>query len=90
MPKKSETASNNAPVKSWKRKGVHVSVFQNTSEKDGSVYFKTSLQRVYKDGEEFKTTSSLGRDDLPVAQLLLSTAYEFILESEASKSETQE
>jgi hypothetical protein len=85
MPKESTTQPANKPVKTWKLKGVHVSVFRNVSEKDGVIFFKTSAQKVYKDGEEFKTTSSLGRDDLPVAQLLLGKAYEFILESEANK-----
>ena len=90
MAKQSTKQPSNKPVQSWKRKGVHVSVFRNVSEKDGSVFFKTTVSKVYKDGEEFKTTSSLGRDDLPVALLLLSKAYEFILESESNKTETQE
>ena len=55
------------------------------------VYFKTSLQKIYKDGEEWKTTTSLGRDDLPVARLLMQQAWEFILEAErpAAKDEAE-
>ncbi len=80
----------NRPVQSWKLKGVHVAVFRNESEKDGSVFFKTSIQRVYKDGDEFKTTSSLGRDDLQVARLLLERAWEWILEAEAGNNGKEE
>ena len=53
-----------------------------------STFFKVSLQKTYKDGDEFKTTTSLSRDDLPVAGLLLKRAWEFILESE-SKGRTR-
>ena len=78
-----KTTAKNSPV--WKKalKGVHLAVFENQS--DNGVFYKTTLQRVYKDGEEFKTTQQLGRDDLPVAQLLLSEAYEFILETESKR-----
>ena len=38
-----------------------------------------------KDGDEWKTTASFGRDDLPVMQLLLKRAWEFILDAEASR-----
>lgn len=76
------------PALSLRRKGVHVSVFENQGERDGraTTFFKASLQRVYKDGDEFKTTPHLGRDDLPVASLLLQKAWEFILEKEANRA----
>lgn len=79
------TATNNKPVKSYKLRGVHVSVFANPAEVEGrkAVFHKVTVSRVYKEGTEFKTTSSLGRDDLPVARLLLDRAWEFILEAEA-------
>jgi hypothetical protein len=41
-----------------------------------------SLQRTYKDGEQFKSTSSLSRDDLPIAQLVLGQAWEWVLDEE--------
>lgn len=91
MPNKSATTPSNKPVKTLRLKGVHVSIFRNESEKDGSVFHKvTAPQKTYKEGSEFKTTSSLGRDDLPVAQHLLNLAWVWILEAEANKGETQE
>ncbi len=50
-----------------------------------------TLQRAYKDGEEFKHSSSFLRDDVPVVRHLLDQAWQHILELEASrKAETEE
>lgn len=81
--------STNKPVFSKRWKFMNVSVFENQTQ-EGKSFFKVSLQRTYKEGEEFKTTSSLSRDDLPVAQLLLGNAYEFILEAESKRNKDEE
>ena len=76
------------PVKVFRSRGVSASVFANHAKSDGRdiTFHKVSLQRTYKDGDEWKTTTSFGRDDLPVARLLLDRAWEFILDAEASHS----
>jgi hypothetical protein len=74
------------PVKTLRLHGVAVSVFRNPSEDGESVFYKSTLQRVYKQGDEWKTTQSLSRDDLPIAALLLEQAWEFILQAESSAS----
>jgi hypothetical protein len=72
------------PAKVFRLRGVSASVFANTAKTaDREVsYYKVSLQRTYKDGDQFQTTTSLGRDDLPIASMLLTSAWEFILEKE--------
>lgn len=65
-------------------RGVKAAIFENYS--GDNVFHKVSLQKIYRDGEEWKTTQSLGRDDLPIARLLLERAWEFILETEAQPS----
>ena len=71
------------PVKVFRLLGVSASVFANRPFKGSNVpFYKVSLQRTYKDGDEFKTTTSFSRDDLPIANLLIQKAWEFILESE--------
>ena len=85
MAAKSAVKNPNAPVFTLRRKGVSVSVFENQSA-EGKAFYKTALQRTYKEGEEFKTTTSLSRDDLPVAQILMGKAYEFILEKESTRN----
>lgn len=71
------------PVQTFRLKGVTASVFENESEDGNSTFHKVSLQRIYRAGNEWKTTQSLNRDDLPIAELLLKKAWEFILETEA-------
>ena len=76
------------PVTVFRARGVSASVFANQAEtKRGDVTFhKISLQRTYKDGDDWKTTTSFGRDDLPVAAHLLQQAWEYILDAEAGRS----
>jgi len=74
------------PIKVFRLRGVSASVFKNAAKSDDRdvSFFKVSLQRTYKDGDDFKTTTSFSRDDLPVAEHLLRKAWEFVLESEAA------
>jgi len=69
-----------------------VSVFANPTKVEGrdEIFHKTVVTRAYKDGEEWKSTSSLGREDLPIASMLLTKAFEWILEAEANKGEAAE
>ena len=78
------SASTNKPVKVYRLRGVKVSVFENHAQE--SVFHKVTLQKIYREGEEWKTSTSLGRDDLPIARLLLGHAWEYILTQEASPS----
>lgn len=75
----------NRPVKVFRLRGCRVSVFENHATSDGraTTYHKVNLQRTYKDGDEFKTTTSFGRDDLPIVRHLLHEAWTYILETEA-------
>jgi hypothetical protein len=79
-----ENANSNKPVKSFRLRGVTASVFENKTEDGKSSFFKIAIQRTYKDGDEFKTTTSFGRDDLPIVALLSKRAWEFVLEKEAT------
>lgn len=88
MEKKNSTARKadaNRPVKTMSLQGVRCSIFANQAERDGDTitYHKVSLARTYRDGEEFKTTTSLGREDLPTAAFLLEQACAYILEAES-------
>ena len=85
--------STTKPVKVFRSRGISASIFANPAKSDGRdiTFHKVSLQRTYKDGDEWKTTTSFSRDDLPIARLLLDRAWEFILEAEASHgSDTSE
>lgn len=84
--------NSNKPVHVFRLRGVTASVFANNAKHEGRdiVFHKVSLQRTYRDEDEFKTTSSLNRDDMPVAQLLLQRAWEYILDAEAPRGKADE
>lgn len=75
------------PAKVFRRRGIAVSVFANPTEIDGRLvsFHKVTMLRTYRNGSEFKTTTSFGRDDLPIVNLLVGQAWEFILDAEASR-----
>ena len=79
--------SSTKPVKVFRLRGVSASVFQNHSKtEDREVSFhKVSVQRSYRDGDEWKTTTSFSRDDLPIARLLLERAWQYILDTEVGR-----
>ncbi|QDT91455.1 hypothetical protein [Gimesia algae] len=81
MSKKSDS---NKPVKSFRLRGITASIFENSSEDGKSTFFKVTLQRSYKQGDEWKSTNSFGRDDLPLVSLLTKQAWEFILNIESN------
>lgn len=80
-----QTPVSTKPVKIFRSRGVSAAVFPNQATVRGRevVFHKVSLQRTYKDGDKYKTTSSLSRDDLPLAQFVLSQAWQWILTEEA-------
>ena len=77
------------PINVFRRRGVKVSVFENRTGQ--SVWHKVTVQKIYRDEQEqWKTGTSLGRDDLPIAQLLLGKAWDFILDREAVDAKPSE
>lgn len=79
-----ESPAPNKPVKVFRLKGVSASVFENVVAGNKSPFYKVSVQRTYKQGDELKATTNLSRDDLPIAANLMVRAWEFILETEST------
>jgi hypothetical protein len=65
----------NKPVKKVSAHGVTVSVWENEGKND-SKYHTVSIQRSYKDGDEWKNTETLRMNDVPAAVAALQKAYE--------------
>ena len=80
------------PVKVFRLRGISASIFENHAKSDDRdvTFHKVALQRSYKDGDEWKTTTSFGRDDLPTVQLVLQRAWEYILDAESSRGKDAE
>lgn len=74
----------NKPVETFRLKGVQASLFINTSDK-GVPYHKVTISRSYKDGDEWKSTSSFSRDDLLLVVEVAKRAWFDILEREATQ-----
>ena len=71
------------PVAKIKYGGITVDVWENKGEH--STFNTFSMQRSYKDGENWKNTTSLREGDLPKAILALQKAYEKSIMSEKDK-----
>lgn len=75
------SAADTKPIHVLRRRGVKVAIFENRS--GDAVFHKVAIQKIFYHDGEWKTGGALGRDDLPIAQLLIGRAWEFILEKEA-------
>jgi hypothetical protein len=82
----SKSASIAKPVQTYRLHGISASIFANNVKSNGedTVFYKVSIQRTYRDGEEFRTTNSFGRDDLPSVEFLAQRAWEYIQQAESS------
>jgi hypothetical protein len=72
-----KTTTNNKPIRTIRHNGISASVWRNETEK--GPFYSVTFQRSYKDGEEWKTTQSFGRNNLLLLSLIASRAFEFIL-----------
>ena len=79
------TETSTKPVKVFRDRNLSVSIFVNHAlvQDQERAFHAVSIQRSYKIGEEFKNTHSLDKDDLPVVQLLVAQAWEWIVAEEA-------
>jgi hypothetical protein len=50
------------------------------NETDNGTRYNVSVSRLYKDGEEWKQTTSFGRDDLPLVAKVVDLAHLWIYE----------
>lgn len=64
---------------------IQVAVWENQSG-EGRSRHSIRLTKRYKDGNEWKSTNSLGINDLPKAMLALNKAYEFVLLKEQAQN----
>ena len=81
-------AEGNQPEKKFRAGAVSATVWKNTGkDKDGKdVEFRTvSVERVYKDGDEFKNTSTMRVNDLPKLALVAAKAYEYLVLKDTNK-----
>lgn len=68
------------PCKKFVAFPVTASIWKNKKEIEGEnrVFYSVSLQKCYKDGEEWKNTTSLNPMDLPKSILVLQESFKYI------------
>ncbi len=71
------------PEKTFRLGHCSASVFVNKARESGSSFRSVSLQRRYKDGDEWKSSTNFSLADLPHAITVLQWAMNFIAELEA-------
>ena len=66
----------NKPVHDIRLNGVRASIWKNDTEKGPR--FNTTFERYYRDGEEWKSSNSFGRDDLLTLSFVAQEALRWI------------
>lgn len=69
-------AANNKPIATFKLGRIRAAVWENDTEK-GAVC-NVTFERSYQVGEEWKSSTSFGRQDLPLVAKLADEAMTFI------------
>lgn len=88
MSTSSKKDTNNKPVNRFQIRGITASVFRNLSD-NGIPFFKVSIVRTFKDGEEFRTTTAFNRDDLPIVCEVSRLAWLDVMKREAEEASSK-
>jgi hypothetical protein len=78
------------PEKRFKAGSCEAAVFENELTRDGQTVLvkKVAIQKRYKDkDDEWKSTHSLDKNDIPKMMLALSKAYEYVTLREDKQGE---
>jgi hypothetical protein len=78
--------SSRKPVHEIRLGAVKAAIWANDTQ--SGVRHNVTIQRLYKDGDDWKTTESFGRDDLPLVGKVADMAHTWIFtESRSASSE---
>jgi hypothetical protein len=73
------------PVHEVRLGSVKAAIWQNQT--DNGTRFNVTVARIYKDGEQWKSTDSFGRDDLLLLGKVVDQAHTWIFENGKSRTE---
>ena len=73
----------NKPIHEIRLGKVKAVIWYNDTS--SGVRHNVTIERLYKDGDDWKSTSSFGQDDLPLASKVLDQAHTWIFEQNDSK-----
>ena len=72
----------NQPAHEVRLGSIKAAIWQN--ETDTGVRYNVTFERLYKDGEQWKSTDSFGRDDLLLLGKVADRAHSWIIEPDAT------
>ena len=64
------------PIHEIRLGAIKVAIWKN--ESSNGCFYNATFTRLYKDGEEWKTSASFGRDDLPLLANVAGRAHSWI------------
>jgi hypothetical protein len=79
-------STKNRPVHQVRLGRIKAAVWQNETEK--GVRHNVTFTRLYRDGDQWKDTTSFGRDDLPLVAKVADLAHTWIFEQAANGGES--
>ena len=77
------TTTKPPPVHEVRAGRIRASIWSNPSEK--GVWHSVTLSRLYKDGDDWKDSSSFGKDDLLLLAKVIDKAHSWIIEQAAQE-----
>jgi hypothetical protein len=81
---KSSTAKKAGPVHEIRLGRIRAAIWEN--ETQSGTRHNVTVTRLYKDGDEWKDSSSFGRDDLPLVAKVLDRCHSWIFENGSAAS----
>ena len=84
MPSSPSPAVRPQPVQEVRLGAIKAAIWQNDTE--NGVRFNVTFERLYREGETWKSTESFGRDDLLLLGKVADRAHSWILEQRGSET----
>jgi hypothetical protein len=81
--------ANNKPAHQIRVGSIRAAIWANKNE-EGRQWFNVTIARLYRDGEQWKDTSSFRRDDLLVVAKVADLAFNWILAEQAKHGSEEE
>jgi hypothetical protein len=82
------TQNKEKPVHQIRLGSIKAAIWKNDT--DSGVRFNTTLSRLYKDGEEWKSTDSFGRDDLLLIAKVADQVHTWICDQNKEKEKAED
>lgn len=84
----SKTTSKNRPVHEIRLGRIKAAIWENDT--DNGTRHNVTVSRLYKDGEQWKDSTSFGRDDLPLVGKVVDQAHSWIFTQGAESAQGSE